>query len=146
MTVTDQISAHQSRCEHALLRLQALARAVTGTGASRQLVAAEVRDATTAVIAEADAAGRYALAATGGGRREPHAETFLCVRLARLEAAADEAVSAARDGDAPRLSREVRRFDALTSAIWTVERAVFGEESAHDQELLALAGRKAAYG
>jgi hypothetical protein len=49
---------------------------------------------------------------------------FLADRIAKLAAAADEAVSAARDGDAAALHRRLHRFEMLTSAVWTVQLAM----------------------
>ena len=122
MTFADQIRDHQSRCHPHLLRLRLAAQGETG--ATPQQIAAEVRDATNAILAEAEAAVRAALAATAGA---PATETFLRARLARLAGAADEAVSAARGGQVPGLHNRLRRFDALTSAIWTVQHAVYGQ-------------------
>ena len=93
---------------------------------SRQTTA-EVREETNAVLVEAEAAGDATLAGVAA-RRQPEAETFLLVRL-RLAAAADEAVSAARGGDGPRLRRQLHRFDALASAIWVVQDAVYASGS-----------------
>jgi hypothetical protein len=45
---------------------------------------------------------------------------LLRVRLDWLAAAADDAVAAAREGNSAQMGRHLRRFDALTSAIWTV--------------------------
>ena len=44
-------------------------------------------------------------------------------RQARLAAAADSIVAAAEDGSAAALSRPLRRFEALSSALWTVQPA-----------------------
>jgi hypothetical protein len=79
------------------------------------------------VIAEAEAAGRAALAAAAGARGELEVETFLWVRLARLAAAADEAVDLARTSDANGLRRHLHRFDDLARAMWTVQRALYGQ-------------------
>ncbi len=86
-------------------------------------VAAEVGRATGAIIAEARASGSSALSAHGESQH-PGAGMFLMVRMNRLVAAAEEAVAAARDGDNAGLSRHLRRFEALTSAIWTVQHAM----------------------
>jgi hypothetical protein len=123
MIAVGQIREHESRCQPHLLRLRTLASAEAGAGLSRQATA-EVRQATNAVIVEAEAAGDAALTAVAASRK-PGAETFLLVRLNRLAAAADEAVSAAHSGDGPQLRRQLHRFDALVSAIWTVEHAVY---------------------
>lgn len=88
------------------------------------LAAAQADKATGAIIAEVDAAIQAALAADVGSRRRPAARTFLRVRLDRLAAAAQELVTAARDEDYAGLRRHLRRFEALTSASWTVQQAV----------------------
>jgi hypothetical protein len=126
MLVADQITDHQSRCTSHLLRLYALTCDESGTAVSRHALD-EVRDATNAIIAEAEAAGRAALATMAGDQHALHAELFLCVRLARLAEAADNAISAASRADAPVLRRSLRQFDTLTSAIWTVQHSVHGQ-------------------
>jgi len=62
MTFADRMRDHQGRCQPHLLRLRILARGEAGTACPSQ-VTAEVRDATNAIIAEAEAAGRASLAA-----------------------------------------------------------------------------------
>jgi hypothetical protein len=126
MTFADQIDDPRARCRPQLLRLRMLAHSETGEALPRQ-AAAEVREATNAVIAESEAAGQAALAATGGPESDIAAGTFLWVRLARLAEAADKAVAAARAGDVNGLRRHLDRFDALASAIWTVQDAVYGQ-------------------
>jgi hypothetical protein len=125
MTFADEIDSHRSRCRPHLLQLHVLARTPDGAALSRH-IAAEVRDATNAIIAEAEAMSRTAIQACG--ERDPRAETFVWVRVTRLAAAADLAVSAARTRDVSRLRAYLRHFDTLTSAIWAVERAVYGEQ------------------
>ena len=126
MTFADQIRVHQSRCHPHLLRLRLVARGEANVTAPAQIVA-EVRDATNAILTEAESAIRAALATAADRPREPATETFLWARRARLATAADEAVSAARGGHAPGLRARLRRFDALTSAIWTVQHAAYGQ-------------------
>jgi hypothetical protein len=82
-------------------------------------VVVEVAQATSMVLAEAGAAAR----ASGDQLRDG---TFLRVRLDRLAATADDAIAAARAGDVGEMRGHLRRFDALTSAIWTVQDAVYG--------------------
>lgn len=121
MSTADQIQHHQDRCRAHLLSLRTL-----GWGAEDPaLAAAQADKATGAIIAEVDAAIQAALAADVSSRRCA-ARTFLRVRLDRLTAAAQELVAAARDEDTPGLRRHLRRFEALTSASWTVQQAVFG--------------------
>jgi hypothetical protein len=122
MSVADQIQDHEARCAVPLISLRMLAQAEAGAPLPRWIVV-EVAQATGAVLAEAEAAGRAALAAVGVGGDRPGNGTFLRVRLDRLAAAADAAITAARAGDAAGMRRHVRRFDALTSAIWTVQDA-----------------------
>lgn len=126
MTFADQIRDHQSRCHKHLLRLRLAARGEAGTTVPGQ-IAAEVRDATNAILVEAETAVRAALATAADRGGEPAMETFLRARLARLAGAAGEAVSAARGGYIPGLRSRLRRFDELTSAIWTVHDAVYGQ-------------------
>jgi hypothetical protein len=118
MTAAEEIQDHQARCQPDLLALRMLAR----NGGEPARAAAEVGRATSAIMAEARAAGQAVL----GGRscRHPGAETFLRVRLNRLAKAAAEAVTAAQEDDAARLRHYLRRFEAVTSAIWTAELAL----------------------
>lgn len=120
MTAAEDIRHHQARCQPYLLRLRMLTRG----GGGPTLTAAEVSHATGAIVAEARAASRVALA--NGDSGHPGARTFLAVRLNRLARAAEEAIAAAREGDASGLRRHLYRFEALTSAIWTAQHAVCG--------------------
>jgi hypothetical protein len=123
MDFNDRVREHERRCEPYLLKLRMLAG--SRDAALPAQVAAEVRDATSAVIAEgAAAARRVAHAAASDGRRATEAQMFLSVRLARLARSADEAVGAARSGDTSALCRHLGRFNALAAAIWTVQQAV----------------------
>jgi hypothetical protein len=126
MTFTDYLEARQTPCETGLARLRMLADS-DAAGVPGTQIAAEVREVTNAVIAEAEAAGHAALAATVGARGELEVETFLWVRLARLAAAADDAVDLARTSDANGLRRHLHRFDDLARAMWTVQRALYGQ-------------------
>lgn len=117
MTAAGRTEDHQVRCLPHMLTLRLLAR----DGAEAPLpwlAAAEVIRATEAILAEAQAASRVVRAAAGGGRGT---ETFLDVRLSRLTAAADDAIAAAAAGEFAQLRRHLRRFEALTSAIWAVQ-------------------------
>ena len=123
MTAAEKIQDHQAHCQPYLLRLRMLAR---GEG-EPALAATEVSRATSAILAEARAASRAALADVRNGH--PGAGTFLRVRLDRLARAAEEAVSAAREGDAAGLCRQLNWFEVVTSAIWTAQDAVCGPAS-----------------
>jgi hypothetical protein len=125
MSVADQIHDHQARCLAPLISLRMLAQGEAGTPLPRW-VEVEVAQATAAVLAEAGAAGRAALSAIGARTGHPRDETFLRVRLERLAVAADAAVAAARAGDSVEMRVHLRRFESLTSAIWTVQDAEFG--------------------
>jgi head-tail adaptor len=102
------------------MQLRILARAASLPGEA----SAEIRDATNAIIAEVEAMSRTALRAAG--RQDAQAETFLWVRIARLAAAADRAVDAARNRDIAGLRGHLHQFDTLTSAIWAVQHATYG--------------------
>jgi hypothetical protein len=122
MTAADEIRDHQARCQPHMFRLLMLSRGEAGLG----LPAVEVGEATGAIIAEAEASSRAALAAGADGSH-PGAGTFLRVRLDRLTVAADEAVAAARHGNPADLRLHLLRFEALTSAIWTVQDSLYGQ-------------------
>ena len=120
-----QLDDYQSRCRQQLLRLRLLAGSRDGTALPRGFTG-EVRDATNAIIAEVEAMSRTAIGASE--RQQPQAETFLWVRVARLAAAADRAVDAARRRDVPGLRAHLQQFDTLTSALWTVQHATYGNK------------------
>jgi hypothetical protein len=125
MSVADQIRDHQASCLAPLISLRLLAQGGAGAPLPRWVVV-EVARATGTVIAEAEAAGHAALTAAGASRGRAGDKTFLQVRLDRLAAAADDAINAARAGDYGEMRRHLRRFEALTSAIWTVQDALYG--------------------
>ena len=108
-----------------LMSLRMLAQGEVGAALPRRVVV-EVAQATAAVLAEAEAAGLAALTAVGVGSGHPRGGTFLQVRLDRLAAAAEDAISAARAGDSGEMRRHLRRFNTLTSAIWTVQDSLYG--------------------
>ena len=122
MSVANQIKDHQARCLASLISLRMLAQGEAGVPLPRWVVV-EVAQATGTVLAEAEAA---ALTTVGVNSDHPGDGTFLRVRLDRLAAAASDAITAARAGDSGEMRRHLRRFDALTSAIWTVQDAVYG--------------------
>jgi hypothetical protein len=117
MTTVDRIEEHQAQCLPHMLTLRLLVRDGAETPLP-WLAAAEVIRATEAILAEAQTASREVRATAGGG---PGTGTFLGVRLSRLAAAADDAIAAAAAGNFAQLRRHLRRFEALTSAIWAVQ-------------------------
>jgi hypothetical protein len=123
MSVTDQLQDHQARCLAHLICLRMLAQTEPGALLPRRVVV-EIARATGAVVAEAEAAGQAVL--TAGLSYHRGDGTFLRVRLDRLAAAAEDTVAAARAGSAADLRRHLRRFDTLTTAIWTVQDALSG--------------------
>jgi hypothetical protein len=125
MPVADQIKDHQARCLASLISLRMLAQGEAGTPLPRWVVV-EIAQATSAVLAEAEAAGRAALTAVGVNSDHPGHGTFLRVRLDRLAAAANDAIAAARAEDYGEMRRHLHRFDRLTAAIWMVQDAVYG--------------------
>lgn len=123
MSTADPIQEHQARCLAPLISLRMLAQGEAGVPLPRWVVV-EVAQATNTVLAEIEAAGRAVLTAAGSGH--PRDGTFLRVRLDRLATAASDAIAAARAGDFGEMRRHLCRFDVLTSAIWTVQDAVYG--------------------
>jgi hypothetical protein len=122
MAAASEIRDRHAHCIPHLARLHMLGRHQPGEPLPPGL-ADEVSEATSAILAEADAALRATVAAVPGARRRAVAG-FLADRVARLAATADEAVSAAKDGDAAAVRRCLRRFEVLTSAVWTVQLAM----------------------
>ena len=121
ITAADRTRGYYARCVPLLARLRLLARADAGAPLPPG-AAGEVGHAATAIVAETDAAGHAAVAAVAESSRNS-AAVFLAARQARLAAAA-AVVAAAEDGSAAALSRHLRRFEALTSALWTVQHAI----------------------
>ena len=119
MTADGEIHDYQVRCQSYMLELLMLARVEAGLAPT----VAEVSRATGAIIAEIGVASSAVLSG-GYSRRHPGAGPFLQVRLNRLTAAADEVIAATRDGDSASLRRVLNKFEALTSAMWTVHEAV----------------------
>jgi hypothetical protein len=122
MNVTDDVRRHHIRCARDRARLRMLACHSGGPlppGAVRQIA-----QSTSTIVAEAKEAAHTALRAGPAGRRRSGRGSFLAARMARLENAAHEAVASARDGDTATLRQHLNRFEALTSAMWTVQLAV----------------------
>ena len=118
LTAADCTRGYDARCAAHLARLRLFARQ-DGGAALPPGAAGEVGQAASAIVAEADAA---VAAVADSGRSS--AAVFLAARQARLAAAAADVVAAAADGSAAALSRHLRRFEALTSALWTVQAAI----------------------
>ena len=142
MTANEEIREHQARCQPHMLRLRMLARGDYGP----MPTAAEVAQATGAIIAEVAAGSLAASSAAGYRQAQPGGGTFLQVRLNRLSAAAEEAIAAARDGNTTLLGRVLLRFEALTTAIWTVQHAMYVSSPGTDSgqaaaETTALSGK-----
>lgn len=122
MATVSEIREHHAHCVPHLARLQVLGSYQAGEPVPPGL-AADVSAVTSTILAEAGAAVRATVAAVPGTRRTAVAE-FLAGRITTLAAAAEQAVCAARDGDAAALRRCLRRFESLTSAVWTVQLAM----------------------
>lgn len=119
MAAPCDIRDHHVRCEPHLARLQMMARYEAHEPLPPDLPD-DVIEATGAVLAEAQAAGRVMVAALASGQRRA-VTAFLDARLGRLAAAADEMTAAAKDEDVAALRRHLRKFEVLTSALWTVQ-------------------------
>jgi hypothetical protein len=123
MALADDVRKHHSHCVPDLLRLRLLARDDMGAPLPPG-VAHQVDDATSLILAEAEAAERAAVSTVAGSGRGSTVARFLAARLARLTAAAADAVAAAQDGNARAMRLHLRRFDSLASATWTVQLAM----------------------
>ncbi len=97
----------------------------------------QVAHATSAILAEARAAGRAALAGITDTRFRLGHLSLLTARQARLEHAAEDAVASAReaaaDGNVAALRQRLQRFEVLTSAMWTVQLSVWEEVTEWEQ-------------
>jgi hypothetical protein len=93
-------------------------------------IVTEATEATSAVITAVKAAGTDARAVAAFGSGGRGAETLLQARLSRLASAAGDLVAATVAGDLAEVRRQLDRFDALTAAIWTVLRALYGPGAA----------------
>jgi hypothetical protein len=119
MTAADRTPECYTQWVPRLTRLRLLA----GDGADAPLppgAAGEVGHAARAIVAETGDTGQAAVAAVAESRRSS-AAVFLAARQARLAAAAEDLIAAAAGGSAAALSRPLRRFEALTTALWTVQ-------------------------
>jgi len=116
----ETIEEHQARSQPHLLGLRMIARDDADTMLTRRVVV-QIAQAAQAVLTEAETAARAAADVSGAAHA---ADILLRVRLTRL-AAADDAIAAAGAGDCALTRRALNRFDALTTAIWTVEKAVY---------------------
>jgi hypothetical protein len=114
MNVADEIADHEARCLPHLISLQMLAQGEAGVPFP-PWAAAEVARATGAILTETEAAGRAALTS-----QNPVDRPFLRELLDHLTSAADDAIAAVRASDLAAMSDHLRRFDALTSVIWTM--------------------------
>lgn len=129
MGLADEIQDHRARCQPHLVRLRMLTRIEAGMTQPLQIVA-EVTEATGAILAGAEAADYAARAVAEANRGSQAAGMFLRVRLDRLAAAAKDAIAAAGAEDFARMRHHLRRFDALTFAMWTVQDAVYSPRPA----------------
>jgi len=120
MAAPCDIRDHHVRCEPHLARLQMVARYEANEPLPPGL-REEIIEAISAVLAEAQAAARVTVAALAASQRRS-VTAFLDARLGRLAAAAGEMAAAAKeDGDVAALRRHLRKFEVLTSALWTVQ-------------------------
>lgn len=122
ISVTDRMRQHHTLCLPHLATLRIVARAQAGAPLPPGTVR-EVAQATSAVVAAAKAAQDTALSTVAAGRG-PQNASFMAARLNRLASAANDAVTAARVGNTAALRQQVLRFEALTSAMWTVQLSV----------------------
>ena len=120
--IDDELRALHIQCGPYLARLAVLAGGTRGTPLPAG-AAAEVAAAVGGVVAQAEAAGRAVVSAAAEKQQAATGE-FLTARLARLKSAADDVVTAARDGQDAALCSRLRHFGTLTAALWAVHQAV----------------------
>jgi hypothetical protein len=122
MSGIDEVSNHRARCVPHVAVLHLVAASPAGVQLASD-AAEQVAQATGAILGEAAAAARAALAV---GDPRSASLSLLLARQTRLEHAAADAVAsareAARNGNLAALRQRLQRFEALTSAMWTVQR------------------------
>jgi hypothetical protein len=128
MIGTGELRDHQARCMPHMAMLHLLAGDVAGEQVPPD-AAEQIARATSAILAEARAAARAALAALADRNSRSASVSLLAARQARLEHAAEDAVASAREaaqsGNLAALRQRLQRFEALTSAMWTVQLSVW---------------------
>jgi hypothetical protein len=136
MIGTDDLRDHQARCVPHMAILQMFASSL----ADAQLppdAARRVAEATSAILAEARAAGRAALTAVADDGLRSANLSLLTARQARLEHAAEDAIASAREAaqgsNVAALRQRLQRFDTLTSAMWTVQLSVWEHAAASSE-------------
>ena len=143
MIGTDDLRDHQARCMPHVAILQMFASNLTDVQLPAD-AARRVADATSAILAEARAAGRAALTAVADDDLRSANLSLLTARQARLEHAAQDAIASAREaargGNVAALRQRLQRFDTLTSAMWTVQLSVW-EHAAASKEVARLGSR-----
>ena len=142
MIASDAVHAHQARCAPHMARLWMLA-GRPGGAPLRPCAVQQVIEATDAILAEVRVSGNDMLPAADRGaagsappsrgaprgapgrvrppRGAPGRVPLLAARLTRLENAALQMIDSARSGEAAALRTQITRFDALTSAMWTIQ-------------------------
>ena len=140
MIGTDDLRDHQARCMPHVAILQMFASNLADVQLPPD-AARRVADATSAILAEARAAGRAALTAVADDGLRSANLSLLTARQARLEHAAQDAIASAREaargGNVAALRQRLQRFDTLTSAMWTVQLSVW-EHAAASREVARL--------
>src|SRR5215469_8221943 len=140
MIGTDDLRDHQARCVPHRAILQMFASSLADVQLPPDAVR-RVAEATSAILAEARAAGRAALTAVADDGLRSANLSLLTARQARLEHAAEDAIASAREaaqgGNVAALRQRLQRFDTLTSAMWTVQLSVW-EHAAASSEVARL--------
>ncbi len=113
----------REQCAALLARLGMLA-AGEGGATLPPDVTAQLGELTSAIVAQAEIAGQTVTASMTDRRRAAEVARFLSARLARMATAAQDAIGAAERGDAAALRRQLRRFEVLAAAMWTVQAAL----------------------
>ena len=138
MIGTDDLRDHQARCVPHMAILQMFASNLADVQFPPD-AARRVAEATSAILAEARAAGRAALTAVADDGLRSANLSLLTARQARLEHAAEDAIASAREaargGNIAALRQRLQRFEVLTSAMWTVQLSVWEEAAAAADKL-----------
>jgi hypothetical protein len=136
MIATDELRDHQDRCMPHMATLHMFAGDIAGAQLPPD-AAEQIARATSAILAEAKAAARTALAAMADSGSRSANVSLLTARQARLEHAADDAVAsaheAAQSGNVAAMRQRLQRFEVLTSAMWTVQLSVWEQAAGSER-------------
>ncbi len=123
MIVPEYPRTPREQCAALVARLGMLAADQDSTALSPDFTG-QLGELTSAIVAQAEIAGQTVTASMTDRRRAAEVTRFLSARLTRMATAAQDVMGAAERGDMGALRRQLRRFEVLETAMWTVQAAL----------------------